>query len=240
MKKSDLLQPAIEDTLNEVNFIDRYRKISQEFAEFDGSFQYSSEELLLSLRELGIEAKQFPGEQYFSVFEPTGDFQCRIGLTIKENIIEFDITIRSEEQGVNSGGSWGLIVQLMTNWEENIKTPGFRNRDELQSVLKEAVALYVDVKNHLSGGGSSSAGISDAVHISSEVELDRALEVLILKLKNGNNNSYKFFQEIQHDLRSNDVEEARARLRNCFSITQYANFNKEQSDLLSKAISLAG
>lgn len=60
---------------------------------------------------------------------------------------------------------------------------------------------------------------------------------LINKLKKRNNESYKFFEELLVQFSQvDDAAEARQRLLSCFAITQYANFTKEEEDLLSEVI----
>lgn len=64
------------------------------------------------------------------------------------------------------------------------------------------------------------------------------LQQLINKLKTRNNGAYEFFQNIDRKL-NNDMtrEEGLNDLANCFSITQYADFNIEEEQLLSEILS---
>lgn len=149
MNKSDMLQPSIERFLIDMDFIDRYRKISEEFSVKNETFKYDKSDVAMILQGLGIEASIYEGDQYFADFESIGNYQFRFGFTIKYNIIEFDLTVINDELNVKSGGSWGLLVQLMTDWRENIKKPGFSNYEQLKSLLTEAVILYIDIKKRI-------------------------------------------------------------------------------------------
>lgn len=60
---------------------------------------------------------------------------------------------------------------------------------------------------------------------------------LISSLKNRNNESYQFFEVIAQELEDNKTEQqGLKKLANCFSVTQYANFNFEEEQLLSEII----
>ena len=146
MNKTDLLQPSIEKFLFRIDFINRYKKISDRFAEKNDSFKYDKSDVEAILHDLGVNVIIYDGDQYFTDFESLNGYKFRFGLTIKYNIVEFDITIINETLNIKSGGSWGLLVQLMTDWKENIKKPGFGNYEQLKMLLFEAIKLYSDIK----------------------------------------------------------------------------------------------
>jgi len=63
------------------------------------------------------------------------------------------------------------------------------------------------------------------------------LQQLINKLKNRNNKSYQFFEAIACDLQDDTTrQEGLNKLTGCFSITQYADFNFEEEQLLSEIL----
>ncbi|REE01787.1 hypothetical protein C7460_103305 [Marinoscillum furvescens DSM 4134] len=144
-----MLQPLVEQSLTDINFIDRYREISDEFSIKDESYNYEKSDVVNILNELGVVVNLYEGDQYFADFETIDDYQFRFGLTIKFNIVEFDLTVKNESLSIKSGGSWGLLVQLMTDWRENVKKPGFGNHEQLKSLLTMAVILYEDIKKEL-------------------------------------------------------------------------------------------
>ncbi len=147
MKKEDLLQEKIEKILLDIDLICQYQNVSDTFRYDDSDFQYTSEQVLEIGNENGVIFKEYEGDQYFSDFERVAESEFRIGLTIKYNIIEFDITIKNEPLNISSGGSFGLITQLLTNWSTRIKKPGFNNYDEMKGLIQEGIAIYNNVKN---------------------------------------------------------------------------------------------
>lgn len=68
--------------------------------------------------------------------------------------------------------------------------------------------------------------------------ITKKMEFLIKKLKIRNNQASTFFENVMEDLKDEELKsDAIERLSNCFSITQYSNFNKEEEDLLKEIIS---
>jgi hypothetical protein len=146
MQKSDMLQLPVEQLLFDIGFIDRYKSICAKFSEEDSEYNYGPLLVIEILERLGVRARLSNGDQLFSDYENINGFKFRFGLTIKYNMVDFDSTIINDNLNIKSGGSWGLIVQLMTDWTETIVKPGFSNEEQLTSLLEEAVDLHNDVK----------------------------------------------------------------------------------------------
>jgi len=146
-----MLQPSVERVLIDMGFINRYREISDKFSIKDESFKYEKSDVVNLLQELGVEVSVYEGGQYFANFEFVGNYQFRLGLTIKYNIIEVDLTVKNENLSIKSGGSLGLLVQLITDWRDSVKKPSFGNSEQLKSLLAEVVALYTDIKEEITG-----------------------------------------------------------------------------------------
>jgi len=65
------------------------------------------------------------------------------------------------------------------------------------------------------------------------------LKRLSAELQNRHNQSYVFFDTILKELNSIDKrDEAIDKLRNCYSITQYANFNHKEELLLDEILKI--
>jgi hypothetical protein len=46
-------------------------------------------------------------------------------------------------------GSFGLLVQLMTNWQTTIPNPSFRNDEELISLVNVVIEFAEDLMNYI-------------------------------------------------------------------------------------------
>lgn len=145
MKKKDLLQEQIGQILTDIDFICQYQNVSVSFRKNNSEFQYTSNQILQIGKEAGVTFRQYEGDQYFSDFEIMSGTKFRIGMTIKYNIIEFDLTIKNDSHNISSGGSFGLLVQLLTNWQTRIKKPGFNNYEEMKNLIQEGIAIYRNV-----------------------------------------------------------------------------------------------
>jgi len=63
------------------------------------------------------------------------------------------------------------------------------------------------------------------------------LQQLIDKLKRRNNKAYQFFENIDRELRDDTTkQDGLNKLASCFSVTQYAEFNFEEEQLLSEIL----
>ncbi len=146
MKKEDLLQKEVEQLLIDINFIDQYQKLSDTYPRYADHFDYRAQDILEVGEQMGIHLKRYEVHEFFADYEELGEFQFRIGLNAKYCIAEFHLWIVNEKRGINSGGSYGLLVQLLTDWRVRVKNPGFENTSELRNLLKDGFQLYDDIK----------------------------------------------------------------------------------------------
>lgn len=147
MNKEDLLQEKIENLLLDIDFICQYQNLSNLFPKSDPHFKYDSNQIIEISKEFGILLNVFNGDQYFSAFQRVEDSEFRIGLTIKYNFIEFDITIKNKFHNIRSGGSFGLLSQLLSHWKTRIDKPGFENYDQLRNLLCNGFKIYENIKD---------------------------------------------------------------------------------------------
>mgnify|MGYP000862766200 FL=1 len=49
-----------------------------------------------------------------------------------------------------SGGGYGLLVQLMTNWEIPISSPGFYDLNSFKNLIGELVSLFEEIQKNIS------------------------------------------------------------------------------------------
>ena len=146
MRKEDLLHQKIEQTLIDIDFVSKYQELSDNFRNTQTDYQYTTDQILSIGKENDLSLKAFKGEQYFTDYERCGETEFRFGLTIKHNIIEFDVSIENKAHNISSGGSYGLLVQLLTDWTKTIRKPGFNTYKEMKELIKEGIMLYKDIK----------------------------------------------------------------------------------------------
>ena len=150
MEKEDLLQPEIEKILFEMDFIEKYKNIWERYDREDENYKISHEDIINTFKDLDYSFKRKNKEQYFSDFFSKDDFDYRIGISIRYNIVHFDISIRNEKYNIKGGGGYGLLVQLMTNWEMPISSPGFYDLFSFKSLIKDLISLFEEIQKNIS------------------------------------------------------------------------------------------
>lgn len=149
MNKSDLLQSNIEEILINMDFIEKYQVLSDKFKESNEDYVFNDNDVFDLFNTLGFSVEKYEGNQFFTNFEECNDFLYRFGFTIKFNIVEFDLTIISEKFKIKSGGSYGLLVQLITDWKRTVSKPGFGNQTQLKELLGEGINLFNEIKKEV-------------------------------------------------------------------------------------------
>lgn len=149
MNKEDTLPKEIENILVEIDFIEKYKEIWEKYDSDDENYIISYTEIKSVFKELGYIVSKVNKEQYFSDFFEEKEFLYRIGVSIKYNIVHFDISIINEKLNIKSGGSFGLFVQLMTNWEMSISSPGFYNLQSFKNLIQDLVLLFQKIQNKI-------------------------------------------------------------------------------------------
>ncbi len=144
-----MLQEPIENALKKVNFIEKYRKLSEEFDKQNDSFVIQNDEMKSIAHECGLPVKIHNGNQFFTEFIERNGFQFRIGFTVAYNSFEFDITIRNEKLRINSGGSFDLLVQLISNWSANVKKVKYTSSKDVKAILAIVSKLFEEIKNQI-------------------------------------------------------------------------------------------
>lgn len=146
MKKDALLQYDIEKILIDMQFIDLYKTIWENHREENEHFKISDGEIINVFKGLNFEVKKYGKDQFFTDWYLEDGFEYRIGITIKFNMIHFDFSVKNEKIGINSGCDFGLLLQLITNWQMPVKSPSFDNLKNFNLLIQDLVALYTNIK----------------------------------------------------------------------------------------------
>jgi hypothetical protein len=147
--KEDIIQPSIKFILNKINFINRYKSISDSHTVDDDKFRFSTENVIAIVQELGFNIRYSKSREFY-LKEKYNDFTFGFGFTIRYNVIELGCSVKNEKINIWSEAPWGYFVKLMT--EPNpitIFKPCFRNYEDLREILKEAFSIYEDFKREV-------------------------------------------------------------------------------------------
>jgi hypothetical protein len=145
------LNNKLRPVLDKIDFVNRYRSLSNKFR-FESPYfsNYSNEKVIEIMNNLGYKAKYMKSENFFKIQESEIDFQFQFNISIKNGIVELIWDVLKSKQRLQIGGPWGMITQLFNlNYDERIKLPVFRNYEDLEEILKEAFSIYEDFKAEL-------------------------------------------------------------------------------------------
>lgn len=142
MEKQDLLQPIIEQVLNDIDFVDKLKSLSTRYDTVDEAYNYKSGDIIETCSNFDVVVRESKGEQFFSEYGNENGLEFRFGFTIQYNLIDFEFAVKSEKHEIHSGGSWVLLAQLMINFQDKINLPGFSNQQNLIELLSSALMLY--------------------------------------------------------------------------------------------------
>lgn len=134
-----------------IDFANRYEKLSKNY-QFEDRLNYTNEEVLKLIHDLGYKAKYYKNNNFFSVKEKINGIECYLNMCLKYSNIELIIGATDIKLDKFMAGSvFGRLYKLIKyaegiELEENIKMPKFRNYEDLREILKEAFSIYEDFK----------------------------------------------------------------------------------------------
>jgi len=149
MKKEDILQPIVEIVFNKINFIERYKKLSNEYNSRDETFLYSKDEILNIGKIYNIDLT-YSKSGGFLLKEQINGFFLSWGFSIRFHSCEFGFSVKKESLNIFSAAPWAYLVTLLSN-DDLIKVgnPKFCNYGQIEGLLKEAFDIYQDFKSEL-------------------------------------------------------------------------------------------
>jgi hypothetical protein len=148
MEKKDMLSEDVERLLNTFQFIEKYRHLSRKFDnKVEDLNQYVVNQNVFANKKFNFKNKS--NNQYFTDFIKNDNIFFRLGFTIKFHSVEVDLTLKADNSQFKCMGSFGLLVQLMTNWQTTIPNPSFRNDEELISLVNVVIEFAEDLMNYI-------------------------------------------------------------------------------------------
>lgn len=138
--------------LNKIKFDVRYKELSKK-NQFELTFEnYSNEEIIKIIDNLGYKSKYYKSGNFFKIEEKISDVLFYLNISLKYGLTEFIIggTKITTKQFIY-GGTFGNIFKDMNYFidkveNDTVSKPSFRNYDDLQIILKEALSIYEDFK----------------------------------------------------------------------------------------------
>ena len=143
------------EIFEKINLYERYSNISNQYR-FEETFEnYSNDEVIKIVKELGYTAKYRKKENFFQIIETTNKLKFYFHFSLKYGMVEVIIFWEYENNKDLSGG--GLLsvvcklIEIAKNEEKEgyIKKARFRNYEDLKNILREYFLIYEDLKTEV-------------------------------------------------------------------------------------------
>lgn len=149
MNKENIIQPIVEDAFNAVDFIIRYKAISDKFILRKGDFAYTIDNILNIAKQLGIPLK-YSESKKFHIREKIDNLDLNWGFSIRFNSFELGFSVKDISLNIFSAAPWGFLSTLLSNNDfNNIPNPKFSSYDDIENIIDEAYSIHKDFKLEL-------------------------------------------------------------------------------------------
>ena len=140
------------EIFEKINLYERHSNISNQYR-FEETFEnYSNDEVIKIVKELGYSAKYKKKENFFQIIETINEMRFYFHFSLEYGMVEVIIFWENENNKDLSGG--GLLsvvcklIEIAKNEEKEgyIKDARFRNYEDLKNILREYFLIYEDLK----------------------------------------------------------------------------------------------
>ena len=140
------------EIFEKINLYERHSNISNQYR-FEETFEnYSNDEVIKIVKELGYSAKYRKKEKFFQIIETIDGIKFYFHFSLEYGMVEVIIFWEYENNKDLSGG--GLLsvvcklIEIAKNEEKEgyIKDARFRNYEDLKNILREYFLIYEDLK----------------------------------------------------------------------------------------------
>ena len=143
------------EIFEKIHLYDRYSYISNQYRYEDKLKNYSSDETIRIVKELGYLAKYRKREKFFQIIEIIDGIKFYFHFSLEYGMVEVIIFWENENNKDLSGG--GLLsvvcklIEIAKNEEKEgyIKDARFRNYEDLKNILREYFLIYEDLKTEV-------------------------------------------------------------------------------------------
>ena len=143
------------EIFEKINLYERHSNISNQYR-FEETFEnYSNDEVIKIVKELGYTAKYRKKENFFQIIETTNKLKFYFHFSLKYGMVEVIIFWEYENNKDLSGGGLLAVVckliEIAKNEEKEgyIKDARFRNYEDLKNILREYFLIYEDLKTEV-------------------------------------------------------------------------------------------
>ena len=142
------------EIFEKINLYDRYRDINNLYR-FEETFEnYSNDEVIKIVKELGYTAKYRKKENFFQIIETINEMRFYFHFSLKYGLVEIIMGMMDKNKKNIIGGLVPNIckkIEIVKNEEKkgDIKKARFRDYEDLKNILREYFLIYEDLKTEV-------------------------------------------------------------------------------------------
>ena len=143
------------EIFEKINLYERHSNISNQYR-FEETFEnYSNDEVIKIVKELGYSAKYRKKEKFFQIIETINEMKFYFHFSLKYGLVEIIMYWECiNNKDIWGGGTFAGIckkIEIAKNEEKEgyIKKARFRNYEDLKNILREYFLIYEDLKTEV-------------------------------------------------------------------------------------------
>ena len=142
------------EIFEKINLYERYSNISNQYR-FEETFEnYSNDEVIKIVKELGYTAKYRKKENFFQMIETINGMKFYFHFSLKYGMVESIMGMMDKNKKNIIGGLVSnvcTLIEMRKNEEKEgyIKKACFRNYEDLKNILREYFLIYEDLKTEV-------------------------------------------------------------------------------------------
>ena len=142
------------EIFEKINLYERHSNISNQYR-FEETFEnYSNDEVIKIVKELGYSAKYRKKENFFQIIETTNKLKFYFHFSLEYGMVEIIMGMMNKNKKNIIGGLVPNIckkIEIVKNEEKEgyIKDACFRNYEDLKNILREYFLIYEDLKTEV-------------------------------------------------------------------------------------------
>ena len=143
------------EIFEKINLYERHSNISNQYR-FEETFEnYSNDEVIKIVKELGYSAKYKKKENFFQIIETINEMRFYFHFSLKYGLVEIIMYWECiNNKDIWGGGTFAGIckkIEIAKNEEKEgyIKKARFRNYEDLKNILREYFLIYEDLKTEV-------------------------------------------------------------------------------------------
>ena len=142
------------EIFEKIDLYERHSNISNLYR-FEETFEnYSNDEVIKIVKELGYTAKYRKKENFFQIIETINEMRFYFHFSLKYGLVEIIMGMMNKNKKHIIGGAFSWLckkIKVTENEEikDNVKYARFRNYEDLKNILREYFLIYEDLKTEV-------------------------------------------------------------------------------------------